>query len=81
MATAPMTVNLETPGEDLARNTVSVKLRLGAVGNSRKVSSAQRFVWPPSPVSPLSLTSTPGSEFFTFLADKAFVFSEGSPEF
>jgi hypothetical protein len=29
----------------------------------------------------ISLTSTPGSEFFTFLADKAFVFSEGSPEF
>jgi len=29
----------------------------------------------------LNLTSTPGSEFFTFLADKAFVFSEGSPEF
>ena len=41
MATAPMTANLETPGEDLARKTVFVKLRLGALGNSRKVSSAQ----------------------------------------
>src|SRR5438105_1875077 len=41
MATAPMTVNLETPGEDLARRTVFVKLRLGVLGNSRKVCSAQ----------------------------------------
>jgi hypothetical protein len=41
MPTAPMIVNLETPGEDLARKTVFVKLRLGLLGNSRKVSSAQ----------------------------------------
>lgn len=41
MATAPMIVNLETPGEDLARKTVFVKLHLGLLGNSRKVSSAQ----------------------------------------
>ena len=41
MATAPMIANLETPGEDLARKTVFVKLHLGVLGNSRKVSSAQ----------------------------------------
>jgi len=41
MATAPMTVNFETADEDLARKTVFVKLRLGLLGNSRKVSSAQ----------------------------------------
>jgi ElaB/YqjD/DUF883 family membrane-anchored ribosome-binding protein len=41
MATAPMIVNFETAGEDLARKTVFVKLRLGLLGNSRKVSSAQ----------------------------------------
>jgi len=41
MATAPMIVNLETPGEDLARKTVFVKLHLGLLGNTRKVSSAQ----------------------------------------
>ena len=41
MATAPMIVNLETVGEDLARKTVFVKLHLGVLGNSRKVSSAQ----------------------------------------
>src|SRR5438876_1876719 len=41
MATATMIVNLETPDEDLARKTVFVKLRLGLLGNSRKVSSAQ----------------------------------------
>jgi hypothetical protein len=40
MATAPMIANLETPGEDLARKTVFVKLHLGVLGNSRKVSSA-----------------------------------------
>src|SRR5438876_12246876 len=41
MATVSMIVNLETPGEDLARKTVFVKVRLGTLGNSRKVSSAQ----------------------------------------
>jgi len=41
MATASMIVNLEAPGEDLARKTVFVKLHLGVLGNSRKVSSAQ----------------------------------------
>jgi hypothetical protein len=41
MATAPMIVNLDTPGEDLARKTVFVKLHLGVLGYSRKVSSAQ----------------------------------------
>src|SRR3989454_3336672 len=41
MATAPMIVNLERPGEDLARKTVFVKLHLGLLGNTRKVSSAQ----------------------------------------
>ncbi len=41
MATAPMIVNLETAGEDLARKTVFVKLHLGVLSNSRKVSSSQ----------------------------------------
>src|SRR2546425_6514164 len=41
MATAPMIVDLETPGEDLARKSVFVKLHLGLLGNTRKVSSAQ----------------------------------------
>jgi len=41
MATAPMVVNLERPGEDVARKTVFVKLRLGVLGNSRKVSSPE----------------------------------------
>jgi len=41
MATASMIVDLETPGEDLARKTVFVKLHLGLLGNTRKVSSAQ----------------------------------------
>ncbi|PYU89621.1 MAG: hypothetical protein DMG25_18590 [Acidobacteria bacterium] len=36
-----MIVDLETPGEDLARKTVFVKLHLGLLGNTRKVSSAQ----------------------------------------
>jgi len=36
-----MIVNLERPGEDLAQKTVFVKVNLGALGNSRKVSSAQ----------------------------------------
>jgi hypothetical protein len=41
MATAPAVLDLQSPGEDLARKTVFVKLRLGLPGNSRKVSSAQ----------------------------------------
>lgn len=41
MATAPLIFDLQTPGDDLARKTVFVKLRLGLPGNSRKVSSAQ----------------------------------------
>lgn len=41
MATAPLVCDLQSPGEDLARRTVFVKLRLGLLGNSRKVSSAQ----------------------------------------
>lgn len=41
MATVPLIVDLQAPGEDLARKTVFVKLRLGLLGNSRKVSSSQ----------------------------------------
>ncbi len=41
MVTAPMIVDLETPGEDLARKTVFVKPHLGVLGNSRKVSSTR----------------------------------------
>ncbi len=41
MATASAVLDLRSPGEDLARKTVFVKLRLGLPGNSRKVSSAQ----------------------------------------
>ncbi|MGH9445127.1 MAG: DUF3150 domain-containing protein [Terriglobia bacterium] len=41
MATAPLIFDLQSPGEDLARKTVFVKLRLGLLGNSRKVSSSQ----------------------------------------
>lgn len=41
MATVPMILDLQSPGEDLARKTVFVKLRLGQPGNSRKVSSSQ----------------------------------------
>lgn len=41
MATAPVTLDLQSPGEDLARKTVFVKLRLGLPGNSRKISSSQ----------------------------------------
>jgi hypothetical protein len=36
-----MTVDLEKSGEDLARKTVFIKLHLGLLGNSRKVSSSQ----------------------------------------
>ncbi|HEX5481832.1 MAG TPA: hypothetical protein VFZ08_04325 [Terriglobia bacterium] len=41
MATAPLIFDVQSPGDDLARKTVFVKLRLGLLGNSRKVSSAQ----------------------------------------
>ncbi len=41
MATAPQIIDLQSPGEDLARKTVFVKLRMGLLGNSRKVSSSQ----------------------------------------
>lgn len=41
MATTPLVCDLQSPGEDLARRTVFVKLSLGLLGNSRKVSSAQ----------------------------------------
>lgn len=41
MATAPLILDLQSPGEDLARKTVFVKLRLGLAGNSRKISSSQ----------------------------------------
>jgi len=41
MATAAMILDFDTPGEDLARKTVFVKLHLGLLGNTRKVSSAQ----------------------------------------
>jgi hypothetical protein len=40
MATAPI-LDLQSPGEDLARKTVFVKLRLGLPGNSRKINSSQ----------------------------------------
>jgi len=42
MATpVPAVLDLDIPGEDLARKTVFIKLRLGVFGNSRKVSTAQ----------------------------------------
>ncbi len=41
MATAPMIVDFAKPGEDLARKTVFIKVHLGLLGNSRKVSSSQ----------------------------------------
>src|SRR5215472_14987626 len=41
MATAPMILDFDTPCEDLARKTVFVKLHLGVLGNTRKVSSAR----------------------------------------
>jgi hypothetical protein len=41
MATAPMIVDSAKPGEDLARKTVFIKVHLGLLGNSRKVSSSQ----------------------------------------
>ena len=41
MATASPIVNIQDPGTDLARKTVFIKLHLGLLGNSRKVSSSQ----------------------------------------
>ncbi len=41
MATASPIVNIQDPGTDLARKTVFIKLHLGLLGNTRKVSSAQ----------------------------------------
>ncbi len=41
MATALPILELQEPGADLARKTVFIKLHLGLLGNSRKVSSSQ----------------------------------------
>jgi len=41
MATAMPIVDIQEPGTDLARKTVFIKLHLGLLGNSRKVSSSQ----------------------------------------
>src|SRR5207247_6529569 len=41
MATASPIVNIQDPGTDLAKKTVFIKLHLGLLGNSRKVSSSQ----------------------------------------
>jgi len=41
MATALPILDLQEPGTDLARKTVFIKLHLGLLGNSRKVSSSQ----------------------------------------
>ncbi len=41
MATASSVVNVQEVGTDLARKTVFIKLHLGLLGNSRKVSSSQ----------------------------------------
>jgi hypothetical protein len=41
MATALPILDLQEPGADLARKTVFIKLHLGLLGNSRKVSSSQ----------------------------------------
>ncbi len=41
MATALPTLDIQEPGTDLARKTVFIKLHLGLLGNSRKVSSSQ----------------------------------------
>jgi hypothetical protein len=41
MATALPIVDIQEPGADLARKTVFIKLHLGLLGNSRKVSSSQ----------------------------------------
>jgi hypothetical protein len=41
MATALPILDIQEPGADLARKTVFIKLHLGLLGNSRKVSSSQ----------------------------------------
>ena len=41
MATALPILDLQEPGTDLARKTVFIKLHLGLLGNSRKVSTSQ----------------------------------------
>src|SRR5208337_1662035 len=41
MATALPILEIQEPGADLARKTVFIKLHLGLLGNSRKVSSSQ----------------------------------------
>ena len=41
MATALPILDVQEPGADLARKTVFIKLHLGLLGNSRKVSSSQ----------------------------------------
>ena len=41
MATVSPIVNIQDPGTDLAKKTVFIKLHLGLLGNSRKVSSSQ----------------------------------------
>ena len=41
MATASPIVNIQDPGTDLAKKTVFIKLHLGLLGNSRKVSSSR----------------------------------------
>ena len=41
MATALPILEIQEPGTDLARKTVFIKVHLGLLGNSRKVSSSQ----------------------------------------
>jgi hypothetical protein len=41
VAAALPILQIEEPGADLARKTVFIKLHLGLLGNSRKVSSSQ----------------------------------------
>ena len=41
MATTLPILEIQEPGTDLARKTVFIKLHLGLLGNSRKVSSSQ----------------------------------------
>ncbi len=41
MGTALPILEIQEPGTDLARKTVFIKLHLGLLGNSRKVSSSQ----------------------------------------
>ena len=41
MATALPILDIQEPGTDLAKKTVFIKVHLGLLGNSRKVSSSQ----------------------------------------